>query len=209
MTEHLGVIVREGKHGLKLNRNNYIAGSRECSFPWQYGAEYESEELARYIKDCMRSFNLNMEYYAQLCPEEFNAALERFIRENPEFEPVEDLNLYEGQAGYYMMVLDEYRQIYLGTTEDIKGRVRKHWKNVKPLDRLVSGKVENSILAIDSFRALDTTRLFACITEQTYGLENLYIEQLPEKFLCNRTIGGKLKGGLGEAISSRKIRHFG
>ena len=211
---HFGVTVREGRHGLKLNRSNYVAGSRICSFPWQYGGEYDGEELARYIQDCVKNFNLNMEYFARLGRRDFNQTLDHFLVRNIDFKAVPDLKVYDGAPGYYMMVLDEYKQVYLGTTKDIKARVQKHWKNVQPLDRLISGTVGTSIISIDSFRALDTTRLYAFATPEIYGEENRYIEQIAAKYLCNRTIGGKLvdgKGkatGLGEAIGLRKTRNL-
>jgi hypothetical protein len=206
--KHFGIEIREGKHGLKLTKANFIAGSRCCSFPGQYGAEYDGEGLAKYIRDCLKHFELSRKYFASLNPKDFDEAVRRFTRNNPEFEPVADLSEYKGKPGYYMMVLDDYRQVYLGTTRDIYTRIRKHWKEVKPLDRLISGSVDSSIISIDSFRCLDTTRIFVCATPEVYDHENKYIEQLPSEFLCNRTVGGKLKGGYGEAISLRRTRNL-
>jgi hypothetical protein len=60
--------------------------------------------------------------------------IEGFLERNRQFTGVSDLNLYDGKSGYYMMVLDEYSQVYIGTTNDIKRRIRQHWSNSKPFD---------------------------------------------------------------------------
>ncbi len=59
-----------------------------------------------------------------------------------------------------MLVLDEYKQVYIGQSTDIKSRILHHRSKKKPFDRLIFGSVENSILSIDSFGALDTTRIY-------------------------------------------------
>ena len=46
------------------------------------------------------------------------------------------------------------------------------------------------MLSIDSFRALDTTRIFAAETARPELLEDAVINALPDKFVLNRTIGG-------------------
>lgn len=76
------------------------------------------------------------------------------------FEAVTDLAQFDRVAGYYMIVLDEYKQAYVGRSGDIRKRIQKHWSRQMPLDRLIFGSKESSILAIDSFRAYDTTRVF-------------------------------------------------
>ena len=50
--------------------------------------------------------------------------------------------------------------MYIGISNDIKKRILTHWGSKKDFDRLLFGKKENSVLSIDSFGALDTTRIF-------------------------------------------------
>ncbi|WP_091227261.1 hypothetical protein [Microbacterium sp. 3J1] len=72
---------------------------------------------------------------------------------------VTDLTQWDGVGGLYIMVLAEYRQVYVGATSSFTGiakRIRQHWTNQKQFDRLIWGDVDTSILSIDSFRALDT-----------------------------------------------------
>ena len=61
------------------------------------------------------------------------------------------------------MALDKYKQVYIGISvseQGIKGRILKHWRKQKEFDRLIYGRIENSIISIDSFGALDTTRIY-------------------------------------------------
>lgn len=108
------------------------------------------------------------------------------------------------------MVLDEYHQIYIGTSDNIKKRILQHWSMRKPFDRLLCpiGAVETSILSIDSFRAYDTTRIYACINQDTYEKEDYYIKQFSSKFLCNRLSGGKITGGLLQALTMLKKKEL-
>ena len=59
-------------------------------------------------------------------------------------------------------------------------------------DRLICGSVESSKLSIDSFRALDTTRIFVLVTNRTYHDEDKFINLFSDKYVCNRLNGGKI-----------------
>jgi hypothetical protein len=59
-----------------------------------------------------------------------------------------------------------------------------------PFDRLIFGSVESSVLSIDSFRAHDTTRIFAVHTTQTEALEERLVEAANPDYLLNRDAGG-------------------
>ena len=59
------------------------------------------------------------------------------------------------------MVLEEYKQAYIGiTTQRLKQRIEQHWRGKRAFDRLIFGNAEKSIISIDSFGPLDTTRIF-------------------------------------------------
>lgn len=106
------------------------------------------------------------------------------------------------------MVLDEYCQVYVGTSKDLKKRVMAHWSKTKPFDRLIFGTIETSILSIDSFRALDTTRIFVATNDHTYLKENVYINSFDQKYVLNRTAGGEMPNGLIDAIKHRRTRNL-
>ena len=216
MTNHFGLKIIEGKHGLKLTRENYALASNKNSlvhfsqdiYADEEGRVYSDEWCEEQLENCLKNYDLNMEYFSLLSHEDFNAEINKFLDEHKCFLEIFDLNLYEYKSGYYIMVLDEYCQLYIGTTNNIKKRIRQHWSKSKPFDRLLfpMEAVNSSIISVDSFRALDTSRIFVYLTERTYDDEDLLINQFPAKFVCNRLAGGKITGGLLQAITMMKKR---
>ncbi|WP_405168315.1 GIY-YIG nuclease family protein [Paenibacillus sp. FSL H3-0286] len=216
MPNHFAVKVLEGKRGLKLTRENYAVVSNKNSlghfsadiYADEEGRCYSDEWCKKHLEDCLKNYDLNMECFSLLNHDEFNNEIENFLNKNKLFMEVLDLNLHDGKSGYYMMVLDEYCQLYIGTTNDIKRRIKQHWSKIKPFDRLLfpMGSVDASILSIDSFRAFDTTRIFAYTSNETYSSEDSFINQFSAEFVCNRLDGGKVTGGLLQAITMMKKR---
>lgn len=70
-------------------------------------------------------------------------------------------------------------------------RIQQHWRGAHPFDRLIWPNEKTSILSIDSFRALDTTRIFALRCSNGFERENQHLESIPPKFVLNRIVGGK------------------
>ena len=93
-----------------------------------------------------------------------------------------------------MIVLDEYRQAYIGQSGDIRARIKRHWSGTKAFHRLLCRTTHESVLSIDSFRSLDTTRIFAARTIRTDSLESKLVRTFPSDYLVNRIEGGKLVG---------------
>ena len=209
--EHFGVTIKEGKYGFKLTRENFAVVNPRSSFsgammhascretlgfdPYTDDTymTWTNEWCLWHLNNCMENYDLNMRYFAQLDKEEFANCINAFLRKNRQFIPVADLKLYDGQPGYYLLVLDDYCQAYLGTSDNIMCRIRQHWSNRKAFDRILFpiGNVTGSVISIDSFRALDTIRIYVRKTSNTYASENPYIEQIPNKFLANRIQGGR------------------
>lgn len=216
MPYHFAVKVLEGKRGLKLTREKYAVVSNKnslCRFSAdiyadEEGSLYSDEWCKKQLEDSLKNYDLNMDYFSLLSHDEFNNEIRNFLNTNKSFIEVLDLNLYERKSGYYIMVIDEYCQLYIGTTDDIKTRIKQHWTKTKPFDRLLfpMGNVDFSILSVDSFRALDTTRIFAYSLDETYSSEDNFINQFSAKFVCNRLAGGKITGGLLQAITMMKNR---
>lgn len=217
MPNHFGVKVLEGKRGLKLTREKYAIVSNKSSFSGRFLADvYDSDEgntysdecCAKQLEACLRNYDLSMEYFSLLNHDEFNTEIDKFLENNKRFVEVFDLNLYTNKPGYYIMILDEYCQVYVGTTDSIERRIRQHWSKIKPFDRLLCPMwaSDTSILSIDSFRAFDTTRIFAYVTKGTFDKEDNYIQQFFADFVCNRMAGGRLTGGLLQSVTMMKIR---
>lgn len=206
MAYHFGLKILEGKRGLNLTREKYAIVNNKSSL----GSSelYTDEWCEKQLKDCLENFDLNMRYFSLLDHNEFCSEIQHFLESNNDFIEVDDLNLYDGKAGYYMMILDDYCQVYMGTTNDIKKRIRQHWSNSKSFDRLIFGAIDSSKLSIDSFRAFDTTRIYAYKTNNTFTHEDKFINQFSDKFVCNRLAGGKFTGGLFQAITMMKKRNL-
>lgn len=154
----------------------------------------------------MKNFDLNMRFFESLDNDKFNKELDAFLEQYNEFKVVTDLNDYQ-QTGLYVMVLDEYKQVYIGFSaaeKGIMGSIQQHWNGLIDPTRFLWGNEYTSKISIDSFRHADTGRIFACpITEVPSGSHHTelyaYLLELQEKlikgnsfspeFICNRHIG--------------------
>ena len=221
--KHFGCTVMAGKYGLELSRDKYAIISNKNSLPKfdsmkdayadEEGTTYTDEWCKEYQQLILQNYDLNMRFFASLNHDEFQAELEAFLKKNKSFVEVSDLTEYSGVSGYYVMVLDKYCQVYIGTTDDIKRRIQQHWSKSKSFDRLLFPMyaVDKSVLSIDSFRALDTTRIFVCTTKKPYVSEDKYINDFAPQYVCNRLGGGMFSGGLlglleaGSTIKSKKL----
>ena len=57
--------------------------------------------------------------------EKFNKYLSSFVKRN-RFKEIDDLKTVSGVEGIYLLVLDEYKQVYIGISTDIKKRIMQH-----------------------------------------------------------------------------------
>lgn len=216
---HFGVNIRQSKYALKLNREEFAVINQTPSLPKfqslvesnaydKSGKKYRLEWCEEYRKLCLQNFDLNMKFFSMLDKESFRRAITLFLQKYRGFKPVEDLSRYSEVEGYYLMVLDEYKQAYIGKTKDIKRRIMQHWSRNKPLDRILLPMyaVESSCLSIDCFRALDTTRIFAWKRNEADRVEARLITSFPKEFLCNR-IGGDVTDLISAVatLNSRKL----
>ncbi len=118
-----------------------------------------------------------------------------FVKKH-KFIEIIDLSEVSNKKGAYILVLDKYKQVYIGvsTSENgIKGRILQHWSKMKEFDRLIFGSVETSILSIDSFGALDTTRIFYKELKRYQDLnayERKLVVEFKLKYRLNRISGG-------------------
>lgn len=175
---------------------------------------YHIDEVCEVLQEhALYNFDLNMAFYEKLDKNNFDKEVEHFLSTNPKFVEVKNLRPYKNATGIYIMILDEYKQIYIGITNNskigIKGRIQHHWNATKTLDRLIFGGINNSILSIDSFKHLDTTRIFVCtgISDDLYSEEYDLVEKaFSPEFIINRTAGGQRN--LVDALIMRKTRTF-
>lgn len=204
MIKHFGVSLRDREGGFKLTEGNFIPNSNNSGlYP---GTVLTDEECQRLRRDAKINLEYNLSYFTNLDREEFNQSINDFCRITG-FVKITDLSKYSLKSGFYLMVMDEYCQFYLGCSKDLKKRIMRHWSQVMPLDRLVLFSAEMSKLSIDSFCALDTTRIYILLAnEDSLNDEDRYINMLPDKFLANRNKGGRLEPK--EIMRDIKTRDF-
>ena len=151
-------------------------------------------------EDLVKNYEINMKHFAKLEHDDFNKSLNRFLKDNPKFVEVKDFSDDKYRdCGYYLLVLDEYKQVYIGVAGDIKERLIQHFKKIVPYDRRIFGTVEKSKLSIDSFGCKDITRVFVFVNWRVgYGWshEDELINAFDNKYVSNRIKGGELLFGL-------------
>ncbi|TSE15049.1 GIY-YIG nuclease family protein [Arthrobacter sp. KBS0703] len=224
--EHFGELIRPGKYGHCLTREMYALVNKKSStripehimtdeLRAYLAPHYEDAELTirtdefcrRHREMALENFDLNMAFFAQIPQESFDEALGEMLRKNKRLRPVTDLKTLDGEWGVYVLVLDEYRQAYIGQSSwDMRKRIKAHWTGTKQFDRLLWGGVEESVMSIDSFRALDTTRIFAARTINYDAMEARLVRSVPPDYLLNRIGGGAVTGLRGMFISAEMKR---
>ena len=216
--EHFGVkLVNRGK-SFVLVRDEFAPINTTPSLPYfeslaeknayadEQGNTYSETWCTEYRELCLKNYDLNMEYFSKLDPIAFETSLSSFLEKYKKFFEVFDLNDLVGIEGYYIMVLDKYKQVYIGKTKDIKKRIMEHWTKTRQFDRTLFPMYawKTSTFSIDFFRALDTTRIFVWKRKISDGVESELIRNFPSPFCSNR-IGGDIKSAL-QAISTINLR---
>lgn len=192
MVKHFGIKLNNSKDELKLTRENYASLTNNKN-TFRKNEVYSELRCKKFYEEGIKNFDANMNKFSLINKDEFDSLVRLYIEQYSQFKEIFDLNLYSGKSGYYIMVLDEYHQLYIGQSSDIKKRIMGHWNRKMPLDRLIFvGGVEGSILSIDSFRAFDTTRIFIYETEDFYKEEHKFIMGCPSKYRLNR-VGGTIR----------------
>ncbi len=218
--KHFNVEVNAGKYGLKLSRETYALINKRCSFTLLSedvlehmepdGKHYTDAWCKMHRERCLENFDMNIRYFSMLSVELFEAEVDAFAMSHPEFVWADDLTKFAGVQGYYVLILDEYRQVYVGCSSDLTKRIRQHWAKNKEFDRLLF-PVDPTVssLSIDCFRALDTTRILLCPANDLPRRENEYLRCFSDEFVLNRVSGGITDGGLlgyTQAIATMKAR---
>lgn len=208
----LGEHLQRSKYGWRMNREQYAIPNRRSSLRidrddvdeklWDaLSPRYRDPEHREYTDGyllgvrelALMNYDLCVRSFCQTDPAEFEQSLNDLIAIDHRLTPVTDLHEWEGTRGVYVLVFDDYRQFYIGESVNIRRRVKQHWTKRTNFDRLLWGSWDQSILSVDSFRALDNTRVFAAKTRGNYTLEEK-LERKADRSLClNRIQGGELE----------------
>lgn len=209
---HFGLNLGKSKFGHSLVDSQYGMWDTSVS-PGSGGMmeDYEDISLKKYSQfyfdrmrpEVLRNYELNLAHFDSLDRDSFNNSLNSLVNGNHKlkllgkgytFKEVFDLSDFK-QEGHlvYVMVLDGYKQYYIGQTNDLVKRARAHWVGNQAFDRLVFASPDTSKLAMKSFRALDTTRIFivdGLTASQAVDLERKLIHSFDTPYLTNRVLGG-------------------
>lgn len=209
-TEHFDDQIRSHRLGHKMTRGLYGYPNRKPhqryrreqmskdmweGSAWGYRDEEHAEHSDAYLlvqRDrALRNFDLSMAHFETLDGDDFEAALQKVLATDKRFVPVESLTSWNEVPGVYIMVFDEYRQFYVGQSDDIRKRIRSHWTGRKGFDRLLFGSMYSSIFPVDELRALDTTRIYAVHSSRPFSLEERAEKAADQRFCLNRIGGGE------------------
>lgn len=209
---HFGINISRNKIP-KISRETYATIDKRSSFyndrlwknstifdeeydNWKYEDKdhkiYSDQWCEQHQKDALKNYDINMHHCQQLNKEDFNKEIEKLKKSFPEFVEVDDLDEYDNLSGIYILILDEYKQMYIGQTSNIRQRIMHHWGSRKRFDRLIFGSIETSKISIDSFGPLDTTRILIMKLNigELFDREEEIVKTINNKYLLNRVEGG-------------------
>lgn len=208
---HFGEKLRSSKYGLKMSRATYGLPSRSPhqrmilrpefeamwkSVDWMFRDEEHGQHSDLFLlvqrDQALINFDESIKYFESLPADEFEETVQLALRKCRTLKPVENLADFEDKQGLYVMVFDEYKQIYVGTASNLRKRIKQHWTAKKSFDRLVFGDPYESVLPVDELRALDNTRLFAARTSKAFEYERKLVDVITPRYLLNRTSGGDI-----------------
>lgn len=112
---------------------------------WAYRDAVHAEHSDMYLlvqRDrALRNFDLSIRFFETLDRSGFDESLEQLLGKAKYLKPVERLADWAGADGAYVMIFDDYKQLYVGQSSDIRKRIRAHWSGRKSFDRLLFGDV--------------------------------------------------------------------
>lgn len=194
---HFGCNLRKQASELTLSRDNYMYRKKNGEYSFKFGSNWNQEDIAERERLNLENFDMNMHFYDRLDRASFERQLEKVLARFPEFEEVTDLTQESNRRGIYLLVLGQYKQLYVGKTyKNFLERIKKHWTNNVEFDRLIFGDWKKSKLSIDSFKALDTTQIFVLPLNATEDsilkIESQLVEMIKGEYLANRLSGGSV-----------------
>lgn len=151
------------------------------------------EYCKRYQAMCLQNYDLTMKFINNLDKKSFNNIIDKIVNKNNMIE-INNLNECQNKTGIYMAVLDEFKQLYIGqTTRNLKDRILNHWKIKPKFDKILFGGANQSVIAYNSYGALDTTRIFVIYEKDKNKIDKIeadLLKEIPKEYQTNRIGGG-------------------
>lgn len=160
----------------KIYNNSYYFGigyvSKDLLYSKLSEVQFKEELLNEILKNygkideelveiLCNNLKINLQYFKNLEKDEFEIELMRIVNKY-HFEEIKDVSSYKDCL--YILVIDEYKQFYVGkTVRELKKRVNDHWRAKIITERQIfDGGNEYSRIKVDNFQMFDTTRIFVC-----------------------------------------------
>ncbi len=182
---HFGEKFNEEKTPKHINKNNFANNDPNGKYT-KYMTDFAKE-------NAYKNYDMCMEYYGILDKDEFNNSLKDILDMYP-LDGINDLKKLKGKRGIYILVLEEYKQIYIGqSSRDLRERILRHFKKFLTLGEVPYVKYDT--LPIDAFKPMDITKIFCMYSSNQRELDDMeikYINKCPNRFLANKMLGGKI-----------------
>ena len=182
---HFGIKIKD-KSSNYINKESFISSKPEGMVGWNE-SHYEAQRQKASL-----NYDLNMRFFNTLNHNEFDEYTKKLYKKFGLKECI-DLKSLDNVSGLYILILDKHKQLYIGQSNNIKKRIQQHWNRNMSLERLIFGTIIDSIISIDCFGALDTSRIYYIETTNSnllYNLEEKVVSFTDIKYLLNRTAGG-------------------
>lgn len=188
---HFGITLNSKTTKQYITRENCVSGKINKGDSYKLSDDI-LEESRRNYDYCMKYFNALSKYEFK---NELDNAIETLKKENYIVEQVKDLKLYKDVKGIYIMVLEKYKQIYIGqTTNSVRQRIYRHWNSEEREILDLHRDDEFAMMHINCFGALDTTKLYVIVLfnqKEINELEKRIITLFSSRFILNGAKGGK------------------
>ena len=184
----------------KMDKGNFRINPNYPPIPYEnynlasdiLGSKYSEKYYLNQIELLKLNYRINVEHFASLDYKEFKHEVDSFLKKHKRFKEITFLD-EACFRGCYLIILEEYKQVYIGKSNFIAERLHEHLTRNKNFDRRIFGNANESKISIDSFGYLDISRIFVCDLSnakspiETY--EEKYISCFSNKFLANRLAG--------------------
>lgn len=186
--------IEKQKEKLKFNELFTLSCPPALKFEKEGNKLVLSDEYCkRYQAMCLQNYDLTMKFINNLDKNEFIDTIDKLVKKYNMIE-INNLNECQNKTGIYMAILDEFKQLYIGqTTRDLKDRILNHWKIKPKFDKILFGSTNKSVIAYDSYGALDTTRIFVIYETNKIKIDKIeadLLKEIPKEYQTNRIGGG-------------------
>ena len=111
--KHFGIWINNKRKYLKINRDEHAEiDNKNHSLSDEYCIKQQER--------CLINYDLNMRFFSKIKYEDFEKVIKKLKKKFKKLVETTDLSIYGKKEGIYILILDDYKQMYVGQTSDIK-----------------------------------------------------------------------------------------